>query len=349
MLQKVLYALILLSSVSCFSCMNRAIAHSKETCWEWPTSTLRDEGVDENKFKEALKYIEQSVKNIRSMVIIRHGKLVCEKYYKILNKDTTYSIASTTKSVISALVGIALKENLIKGGLDAKGLDFFPEINFDNITEDKKFMTIKDLLTMRSGLQWDDNVDAIYNKKNPVKFVLGKPMESAPGVKWRYNSGTAHVLSIILTRVTGMTTYRFALEKLFGPLGIKDFSWDVDRDGVAMGGYGLNMKPKDLAKIGLLYLHNGVWNNTEILSANWVKTSTDSITRTDWTTCGQYGYLWWNLDLIKGYCTRGLYGQDMYVIPDKDLIIVFTSEFEVIEAATELNKIVKNHILPAMN
>jgi CubicO group peptidase (beta-lactamase class C family) len=306
---------------------------------DWPKSTLSAENIDTTKLNGVLDFIASSEPGICSITMIRNGNLVLDRYYRIWDSDTTYNLYSTTKSVMGALVGIALQDSLIKGGLKAKILDFFPEMTFENLTDAKKNMTIEDFLTLRTGLQWNDDADDFYDDTNPVQFILNKPMDTIPGTAWNYNSGAPHVLSAIITKVAKMSTCQYAKEKLFAPLGITEFDWEVDRKGIFYGGYGLLLKPKDLAKIGQVYLDSGLWRGSRIISSNWIATSIDSHTSTYWPTNGTYGYLWW-INSFGGYCTRGAYGQNMYVFSDKNLIIVFTGNLDITTADQTLNNMV---------
>lgn len=319
-----------------------------ECNYDWTYSTPYAEGIDTCKFNAAMGFIGDTIKGVRSVIIVRNGKLVFERYYHFYNVDTTYLMNSTTKSIINVLTGIAIKDNLIEGGLKAKVLSFFPEFQFENLSDDKKMITIENILTMRTGLQWNDSIDDFYDNPDPIKFILDKPMDTTPGIEWNYNSGTPHILSAIIGKVSGKSTLQFAKEKLFDPLGIRVYNWQVDSKGIPFGGYGLYLTPKDLAKIGLLFLNKGMWNGTELLSEEWVKSSTDSITSTYWPENGSYGYLWW-INYFGGYSSRGAHGQNMYVFPDKNLIIVFTSDMAKNYADGALNFIVRERILPSIN
>jgi CubicO group peptidase (beta-lactamase class C family) len=155
------------------------------------------------------------------------------------------------------------------------------------------------------------------------------------------------VLSAVISRVSQKTTLEFAKEKLFNPLGITKYQWDTDKNGVHFGGYGLWMKPTDVAKIGYLYLCNGMWQGKQIVPENWVKESTTKKTGTYWPDNGAYGYLWW-INSFGGYCTRGAFGQDMFVFPDKNLVVVFNSNFGIADAARRLNWLIRAKILTAL-
>jgi CubicO group peptidase (beta-lactamase class C family) len=337
----------LIVCVFILSCSQNPSGLSETNTFDLPKSSLDKEKIDTAKFNAALQYIEGTVKGIRSMVIIRNGYLVFEKYYHVYNADSTFLLYSTTKSVIGVLTGIAIEDGLINGGLNAKVLEFFPEMQFENLSEDKKNMTIADLLTLRTGLQWDDNTDDFFDDPNPVKFILDKPMDTIPGTAWNYNSGAPHILSAIICKVSGKSTLEFAKKKLFDPLGITVYDWQIDSRGIYIGGYGLSLKTRDMAKIGLLYLNKGIWNENVIVSESWVTACTDSITPTYWPANGSMGYLWW-INSFGGFSTRGAYGQNMYVFPDKDLVIAFTSGLPVSTADQTLNTVVKKYILPSI-
>ncbi len=217
-------------------------------------------------------------------------------------------------------------------------LDFFPEIDASTLDERKRQMTIAHLLTMTSGLDWrelapynGDSMAQMMASPNWVEFVLEQPMAHAPGKVFSYNSGTSHVLSALLQRVTGVSTLAYAQEHLFDPLGISDITWRVDPQGVNIGGWGLSLTTRDMAKVGYLYLRQGLWDNVQLVPSKWVRASTT------WQSTGTgplegwgYGYQWWLIpDLpYEVFEARGLLGQHIMVIPELDLVIVFTSRVE---------------------
>ncbi len=339
--------LVLLFTVLFFVCTEYSSVNVEKTSSDWERSTFSAQEMDTAVMNAMVTYIDDSIKYINSMVIVRNGKLLYEKYYRIFNADTTYHLFSTTKSVMSVLTGIAIGNGLISSGVSAKVLDFFPENTFENVDSNKQNIVVEDLLTMRTGLEWDNESDNYFYSRDPIKFILDKPMVEQPGTIWNYSDGVPHILSAIIEKVSGISTLQFAQKNLFDPLGIRDFYWWEDYDKRVIGGYGLFMKPKDLAKIGQLFLNDGTWNGKEIIKKVWIEKSTVSLTKTDWKENGSYGYLWWIND-FGGYCSRGLYGQEMYVVPEKNLVVVFISDINKFQSSKVLNSLIKNYIIPGV-
>ncbi|WP_442954381.1 serine hydrolase domain-containing protein [Paenibacillus sp. MMS18-CY102] len=231
---------------------------------------------------------------------------------------------SITKSVISALIGIAIEQKLIEGVNMPIG-HFFEEID-DN---SKKEITIKHLLMMSSGLGWQGN-EAMIPTKNWVRFILGQPIETSAGMEMRYSCGNSHLLSAILQRVAKMDTVAFAQKYLFAPLGIQDFTWHYDSQGIAIGGFSLTMRAEDMLKLGILYMNQGEWAGKQIVPAAWINESTGlKIVSSDNMS---YGYHWWilpgNGEPSKTYYAQGLRGQYIFVNEEKRLATVMTSNMD---------------------
>jgi len=311
----------------------------------WKTSTPEKEGLDINKLRNMLKYIDNNRYDINSLLIIKNGYMIFERYAKSqmkqLTPDDTHQVYSTTKSIISSLIGIAIKENYIKNE-NEKMITFFKDYKIDNLTEDKKNITIKDILLMKSGIHWDMNKDdrAYYD----LSYVLNKKMEAKPGDKWHYNTGSSHLLSGIIYYATGLTPLEYANKTLFKSLGIKNAEWQADKNGIHYGGWGLLLKPRDMAKFGLLYLKKGKFNNKQIVSEEWAEKSVKNHTGTYWS--GDYGYHWWVPEL-GGFATRGLNGQNIYILPEKNIVVVFTSNLPADKADMILEKIMSIYLIPA--
>jgi CubicO group peptidase (beta-lactamase class C family) len=266
------------------------------------------------------------------VLVIRNGYICFEDYPNpLFGEDTPHVMYSCTKSVSSALTGIAINEGLY--AIDDTVIDFFPGHTFDNMDAWKEAITVQDLLMMRSGIPWDENtypyghilndVTAMVGASDAVQFVLDKPMESEPGTDWNYNTGASHLLSAIITEESGGSTVAFADQHLFGPLGITTRVWATDQQGINWGGHDLYLRPRDMAKFGFLYLNDGTWENQQIVPSTWVATSTSALS-TPYTDTG-YGYQWWSTPSLGSYSARGYLGQFIFVFEEYDLIIVFTS------------------------
>lgn len=278
------------------------------------------------RLNDMMAYIDAQAINLHGILVIRHGVIVAERYYGGLNENTRSEIYSSTKSFISTLIGIALDKGLLSS-VDQPVLGFFPDRSFENVDERKQAMTIRNLLTMTPGLNWEES-DAtyaqLYNSPDWLKTILDRPMEFHPGSQFEYNSGSSHVLSAIIRKSTGMNTADFARANLFGPLGITSFQWSADSSGLSIGGWGLQLTPREMAKLGYLFLHRGVWDGRQIVSSDWVNAATKMQVLAD-NTLG-YGYQWWISADGSAYMALGRFGQAIYVKPDLDLVVVITAQ-----------------------
>ena len=305
----------------------------------WQSSAPEDEGMDGGDLDDMLAYIEDEDLDIDNIAIVRHGYLVFEHAFPPFSPTTRHHVYSVTKSFTSTLIGIAVAEGHISG-LDAPVLDFFPRREFENMDADKAALTVGDLLTMTAGIEWSEGGTSYQTTLNSaielaiqpddwVGFILNRPMVATPGTQYHYSSGASHLLSAILQEATGMTALAYADEVLFGPLDITNITWDTDPDGINIGGWGLRINPRDMAKFGFLYLHEGEWDGQQIVPAEWVAAATRDQTGTG------YGYQWW-IDGPDYYHAEGLYGQFIIVWPELDLVVVFTSDLEESQWETAL-------------
>ncbi len=311
----------------------------------WRTSSSEEQGIDSQKLAQLLAAIEEQHLNLHSLLIIRNGYLIRENYFGSYQPDTRHELFSCTKSFIATLIGIALD----KAYIDNTGhrvMDFLPERTFANLDGQKAAMTLEDLLTMRSGLDWqegDPAIRAMYLSSDWVKLVLDEPMAVSPGSQFNYCSGCSHVLSAILQQATDMNPRDFADQYLFKPLGITNVNWDTDADGTSIGGWGLQITPRDMAKLGYLYLHRGQWDGQQIVSSQWVENATSTHTKTD-NNLG-YGYQWWTYPSLDAYTALGLGGQTIFVIPKWNLIIVTTAE---LDNHDPIYRLIEQYIVPAV-
>ena len=298
----------------------------------WRTSTPEMQGMDSAKLMIADEFIQNRLPDAFSLLVVKNGYLVFEKYYSWGSPEKYAVVHSVTKSVTSALIGIALNKGYLKS-VDQKLVEFFPEYITDDLDPRKKEISLKHLLTMSAGFRWNDRGPSMrnwYTSSNWAKFSIQLPQENNPGGVFTYNSSTSHLLSIILSKSTKTSTLDFAKRNLFEPLGIQSAYWHQDPQGYYIGGFGLGLSARDLAKIGFLYLNNGYWNGQSIVSEYWVKESTDkqiqAFRHPIYGTFG-YGYQWW-LKKIDGYSSFrawGRRGQFIVVVPELDLVIAVTS------------------------
>lgn len=269
---------------------------------------------------------------ILSLLVQRDGVLVAEEYFHGSSADSLDQAWSVTKSVISILTGIALEEGYISS-LDQTIAPFLTPI-VDSVPADKGRITLRQLITMTSGLQWHeldggDDYSRWVSSDDMVQYVIDLPWVDPPGTTFLYNTGGTHLLSVILTEATGMPTLEFARRYLFSPLGIDTVAWWRDERGYYTGGMGLWIRPRDMLKIGEMFLREGMAGSTRVVSREWVEASTAShITTRDAVPFGsEYGYLWW-IGHAQGrdfYFANGYAGQFILVAPDLDLVVVATS------------------------
>ncbi len=272
------------------------------------------------------------VPRMRSLLVVRGGRLVYERYYGGWAVDTLADVRSVTMSVVSTLVGIAIERGQIDG-LDQPITDFLRRPEFD-VTVEHAFINVGHLVSMRSGLSWGAGGVEEYNNwvlsGDHVNYVLSQPFEAAPGESFVYNSGAIHMLGVILEKATGMPLPEYADQVLFGPLGIGQREWEPLEGAYVNGSAGLDLRPRDLARFGQLLLQEGWSGESPIVPTGWVAEATAP--RFDLGGLGpirnlSYGYLWW-LDLDNdAFFAWGYAGQFVYVAPLLDLVVVATTEW----------------------
>lgn len=320
----------------------------------WPTAAPEEQGIDPHALRAAFDTVREGDFGINSLFVVRNGFLVAEEYFAPFQPDSAQHLFSATKSVISILIGMAIEDGYIRS-VDQPVLDFFPEIAPDMLDERKRRMTIAHLLTMTAGLDWyemapynGDSMRQMIASPDWMAFVLAQPVAHEPGAVFCYNSGASHLLSALLHAATGQSTLAYAEERLFAPLGIAGVSWRTDPQGVNIGGWGLSLTTRDMVKLGYLYLRQGEWDGVQLVPAAWVTASTTWHATSAAPLDGWgYGYQWWLIpDLpYRVFEARGLLGQHIVVIPDLDLVVVFTSRSENGNTPIE---ILENNLLPAI-
>jgi len=275
--------------------------------------------------------------DIHSVVIVRKGYIVAEQYYsRYFDKDTEHKLASCTKSFTSALVGIAISEGYILG-TDVKMLDYFQDYEIENMSPQKQNITLEHMLTMSAGLDWNeldylytDPLNTNYQWKRSddwIQFVLDRPMEYSPGEVNDYNSGLSELLAAIIQKATGIRADSFALEKIFIPLGIDDYYWPTNPQGYARGGGGVRLIPRNMAKFGYLHIMNGQWEDEQIIPEEWIIESRKKHIISQHIPGFYYGYQFWISESGLMYTALGYGGQWIMIIPEYDLVAVFTNHF----------------------
>lgn len=305
---------------------------------EWKHASPESCGVNSELLLMILGNTDFDKLGLHSLVIIRKGYIVAEAYRYPYTRDTRHPVYSVTKSFVSTLIGIALDEGLLDN-VSQKVLPFFPGRGTAINDKRKQALSLQDLLTMQSGMEWAEINLEYSDPKNTVNlmaihpdwidFVLSQPVQKEPGKTFNYNSGDCHLLTGILNKTTEGKAGEFAGEKLLAPLGITDYAWLKDPEGIITGGWGLAMKTEDMAKLGYLYLHKGEWEGRQIVSRQWVEEAIKPRTVSDMimNRGKSYGYLWWLMD-SDIYSAQGFGGQYIFVFPDKDLVIATTGNID---------------------
>jgi CubicO group peptidase (beta-lactamase class C family) len=302
--------------------------------FEWPICLPEEAGMDSEALSEMFDYVRQHEIRVHSVQIVRNGRLALDAYFYPFAAGMRHDVASVTKSITSTLVGLAIqKKNL--SGVQQPVMNLFADRAVRNLDERKRSITLENLLTMQAG--WDCGFEPgearlgeMRRSSDWLQFMLDLPMVATPGTRFAYCSGNAHLLSIILSRAAGTNAMAFARRELFEPLGIRDVSWPTDPEGNNHGWGDLQLLPRDMAKVGQLFLQGGRWGARQILAESWVRTATSNqVDRT--VNQDHYGYAWW----VKGKDFPGMFeavgrgGQRITVWPAKEIVVVFTGgEFE---------------------
>jgi CubicO group peptidase (beta-lactamase class C family) len=320
----------------------------------WRTAAPEEQGMDSEKLAQMVEHIQQEKLDLHSLLIVRNGYLVNELYGYPYSTGQAHGIMSVTKSVIDMLIGIAIQKGYIKD-VHQPLFSLLPDQEVENLDEKKKAITLKDFLTMTSGLDCHENPAPgelfMQASANWVQFILDLPMAAQPGTKFNYCTGAVEVLSAILQKATGMSAREFANENLFGPIGIgpvPEARWPSDPQKITIGGYGLALTPAEMAKLGFLFLNRGQWDGKTIVPADWVAASTAShANRGDKI---EYGYLWWIDPQGKWYAALGRAGQHIFVYPAENLVVVFTADLPFTKDADliPLQELLDQYILPGV-
>ena len=326
----------------------------------WVEASLADVGGSPERMARAVE-LAGANDRMRSLLVVKDGRLVVEEYFGDGADEELHDVRSVTKSVVSALAGIAIARGDIDGLDDPIG-DYLDGVT-GRIEPDKRAITVRQLLTMTSGLEWDESggfgsyIDWIRSG-DYLGFVLEKPLTSAPGTQFTYNSGAVHLLGVVIEQATTMYLPNFAQHVLLDPMGIAKSRWESLGGGFHNGGAGLDLRPRDLARFGQLYLQRGSSGGRQIIPADWVDRST--MGRFDWRFDSgslkgiSYGFLWWVAPDAPEpmYFAWGHGGQYVVVVRGLNLVVVTTNNWwRMGEAAEDYERvtmdIVVQHVLPA--
>lgn len=278
--------------------------------------------------------------DLRSCLISQQGQLIFEHYRNNQTIDEIAKINSCTKSILSALIHMAIDQDTLPD-VSTPITVFFPQLASD-LEPRKQDITLQHLLTMTPGFNWTEfggqnSFPKMTRTSNWVDFVLEQPLLDTPGVRMIYNSGASQLLAAILVQVTGMPVARFAELHLFGHLGIETYAWEHDPQGIHTGGFGLSLRPSDMLKFGQLYLQHGKWKNKQLISKELVSRSIQPMVTIDAPNRGFYGSHWWcdtySLDTkdplslsLSYYYARGFGGQYIYIVPRLEIVTVLTND-----------------------
>jgi CubicO group peptidase (beta-lactamase class C family) len=341
----------------------------------WQTASPAEAGLDARKLDGAVARIRDGTyQNVHSLLVVKGGKLVFEEYFRgytwdysgdqfrgelvDFDRDMRHNLASVTKSFTSALIGIAIDQGFV-GGVEGKVFAFFPE--YAHLRDGAKdTITLEHLLTMRSGLEWNEmelpysdnrnDLVQLFSVPDPVEYILTKPLAAEPGTTWYYNGGNTNLLGEVIRQATGQRMDTFAAQHLFAPLGITNYEWDFINPDMIHASGNLQLRPRDMAKFGMLYLNGGLWNGQRVVSQKWVEVSTQSHADPLWDS--GYGYQWWLHTYDSGpgevhaFHAAGWGGQRIIVFPKLDMVVVFTGGNYVQDSPVD--EIVTRFILPAV-
>jgi CubicO group peptidase (beta-lactamase class C family) len=365
------------------------------TAWPtngWSRSTPADEGVAGAALTALdAQLAEGAYGNVNALFVTRHGRMIADfryehdyveinsgyeqaphhynyynpVYHPFREGSDLHTIQSITKSVTSALIGIAIHRGEIEG-TDVAALSYLSGREIDDPDGIKATITLEDVLTMRPGFEWDEGTLDYTDPANDatqleasedwLQFVLDKPMAAAPGETYVYNSGNSMIMSAILKVTTGIHAKEYAEQHLFGPLGITDYYWKVVPDGLTDTEGGLYLRTEDLAKIGYLFLHDGVWDDVRLLPEGWVERSArpwvSFATPDNPDSKRGYGFQWWVMNDGSGdapmqYGGSGFGGQSLIIVPELDLVVVVNS-WNIYEQLYSAASVIIDHVISAV-
>ncbi len=342
---------------------------------DWRIEPQTAVGIDPKPLCALIDHLETLKPNIHSVLVVRHGSLVFERYWSGVDQrlgsalgevafgpDVKHDVRSVSKSVVSLLIGIALDRKLI-ANIDQSVFTFLPQYASLR-TPVKERITLRHLLTMSSGIAWNQNMpysDALNSERrltdshDPYRYVLEQPLLEDPGKVWNYSSGSTQLLAAIVQRTSGKWIVKFARDELFTPLGITDLEWaQMPGSGEYAAAYGLRLRPRDMAKLGQLVISHGVWKGKPIVPAEWIKEATTGRFPVA-DTAYSYGYqLWISSSTVKGkkidwFEANGLGSERIIIVPSLDVVVVFTAGlYDMEKSWLATSPILNDYILPAV-
>lgn len=348
----------------------------------WEVVSAEKEGLNAAILEDMMDHLDQYYDPlVHSILVFKGGKLVFEEYFEghlfsmdtpgfdgdfvKYTRETDHFLASVSKSITSVIFGAAVKAGYI-GSLDQKLVDVLPEYA-DILVGQKADITLEHLLTMSAGLEWDESsnpygdpdnhVTGLFNAEDPIEFILSLDMVSEPGESFLYSSGATNVLGAVVQKLTGLSLLEYGNEVLFDPLNIKGGSWEQLPGGYYFASGGVSLRPRELAKIGQMYLNDGYWGSEQVLSPEWIEASVTGQISTEGRTlplASEYGYQWWRMNFpanstsYPSYFAAGAGGQYMFIFPEQDMMVVFTGGKFNTSGPVSFFELVGNYILPAL-
>jgi len=348
---------ILISSYLFISCSDVNNSDEQTIGYSWQSASPEQLGMNSIMLSNALN--AASAKGfVNSFIVIRNGKIAAERHLNGRNANSYQSIKSVSKSFLSALIGIAVNKRILN--LDQKMIDSFPEYQEFVTDTNVNSITLRHLLTMRSGIKGDEEFYSVFtNSSNWIKTIIQSPLNFTPGTRSLYSTASTHLVSGMLTKASGMSTMDFAKINLFDPMGVVINDWAKDPQGIYFGGNNIYMTTRNMAVLGLLYLYKGNLNGQQIVSEEWVNSSlvySGGVGGT-WGSLSEigYGYMWW-LGKVSGkniFTAIGHGGQFVFCVPDLNLIAAVNCDPLVNwdaadEQEREALQIIADYVIPAV-
>jgi CubicO group peptidase (beta-lactamase class C family) len=316
----------------------------------WTLSTPEAQGLDSTGLEDASTAVS-SHSFSWSLLVVRHDALVFERYYHGSAKNQSNNVHSASKSIWGAAIGIAIKQGLIPS-VDSTIASILPASYVSVMSTQTKTIKVRDLLTMTSGIDWTEDVteNRIQRTSDWVAAILQLPSATTPGTTFNYSTGNAHVISAVLATALHGSACEFIHKQVLAPMGVVAEHWGRDPQGYFSGGYNFYLTPRELAKFGLLYLHDGNWHGTQLVPQAWVATSMAN--QADAGAPYSYGYDFWLRDIAGHQVAMawGSGGQMIFIIKDLDMVVVMTTNTADFSQDTfDGTSIIENNVIPAVN
>lgn len=371
-IHRIIFITLIIGCISCSKVLDSGI----EQTGDWSTALPENLGLDATPFKDMLTLLNQTPNHeIHSILVVKSGVLAFEQYFSghefqinapnlqgapvTWSAEKPHNVFSVTKSVASIIAGIAIDKGVVPD-VQTKVFDLFPQHN-DLKNANKDQITLEHLLTMSTGLEWDESsvsytdptndFSQLFSVPDQVRHILSQPLVATPGSLFTYNGGCTNIVGEIIRKSAGKPTFDFGDEYLFNPLNITDYSWSTLPSSQEFTAADLYLRPRDMAKLGYLYLNNGMWNGQQIVSQKWVEQSTKVHlpTTPSFPTFSGYGYQWWihNFDAHRAFLALGWGGQVIAVFRDLDLVVVITAGNQDKTPPINPFTLIQNYILPA--